>query len=94
MRHGGGKRIEHILPLSAGGLTTRENLWLVCHCCNKFQGNRMEAVDSVTGTIVRLFNPRVQPWHEYMPWSAAGTLVLGVTPCGRATVEALQMDNV
>ena len=85
--------IEHILPLSAGGLSTRENLWLACHRCNKFKGNRTEAEDTVTGATMPLFNPRVQTWHDHMQWSADGTLVLGVTPCGRATVEVLQMNN-
>ena len=82
-----------ILPLSAGGLMRRENLWLAYHRCNKFKGNRTEVADPVTGTIVPLFNPRVQAWHAHMQWSADGTLVIGMTPCGRATVEALQMNN-
>lgn len=47
----------------------------------------------MTDTTVPLFNPRVQAWYEHLQWSADGTFVLGVTPCERATAEALQMNN-
>jgi HNH endonuclease len=86
--------IEHLIPESLGGPTERENLWLACHRCNKFKGNRTEATDPMTKEVVPLFNPRVQLWHEHFQWSVDGTLVLGLTPSGRATVETLQMNNV
>jgi hypothetical protein len=85
--------IEHLIPESAGGPTARENLWLACHRCNKFKGNRTDVSDSVTQEMVPLFNPRVQTWREHFQWSVDGTRVTGVTPCGRATVDALQMNN-
>ncbi|RMF29335.1 MAG: HNH endonuclease [Chloroflexi bacterium] len=85
--------IEHIIPEAAGGLTVRENLWLACHRCNGFKGSRTHAVDPVTGEQVALFNPRTQSWYEHFAWSLDGTLVIGLTPCGRATVEALRLNN-
>lgn len=85
--------IEHLLPESLGGPTARENLWLACHRCNKFKGNRTEAKDPVTQEMVPLFNPRVQTWREHFQWSMDGTQMLGLTPCGRATVDALQVNN-
>lgn len=85
--------IEHILPEVTGGLTVRENLWRACHSCNKFKGGRSEFIDSVTNTLVPLFNPRFQRWREHFQWSSEGTLIIGLTPCGRATIEALQMNN-
>ncbi len=85
--------IEHILPEVAGGLTVRENLWRACHSCNKFKGGRSEFTDPVTNTLVPLFNPRFQRWREHFQWSSEGTLIIGLTPCGRATIEALQMNN-
>jgi hypothetical protein len=42
---------------------------------------------------VRLFNPRRQHWSEHFAWSDDGTLIIGLTPCSRATIEALQMNN-
>jgi 5-methylcytosine-specific restriction endonuclease McrA len=85
--------IEHILPEVAGGLTIRENLWRACHSGNKFKGGHSEFTDPVTKTLVPLFNPRFQRWREHFQWSSEGTLIIGLTSCGRATIEALQMNN-
>ncbi|MBC8448448.1 MAG: HNH endonuclease [Chloroflexi bacterium] len=85
--------IEHIIPEAAGGLTVRENLWLACHRCNEFKGDRTHAVDPFTGERVVLFNPRTQRWREHFAWSPDGTLIVGLTPCGRATVVALRLNN-
>ncbi|NOT56579.1 MAG: HNH endonuclease [Deltaproteobacteria bacterium] len=85
--------IEHLIPESMGGPTVRENLWLACHRCNKFKSNRIDAIDPVTHAPAPLFNPREHVWREHFQWSGDGTRVTGVTPAGRATVEALQMNN-
>jgi len=47
----------------------------------------------VSGTTVALFNPRTQVWADHFRWSADGTYIIGLTPVGRATVEALQLNN-
>jgi hypothetical protein len=85
--------IEHIIPLAAGGPTTRENLWLACHRCNEFKADRTEALDPDSTVRVSLYNPRTQNWHEHFSWSPDGTTILGMTPTGRATVMALQLNN-
>lgn len=85
--------IEHIIPEAGGGLTVRENLWLACHRCNEFKGDRTQAIDPLTGENVALFNPRTQRWREHFAWSPDGTLIVGLTPCGRATVVALRLNN-
>jgi hypothetical protein len=41
-----------------------------------------------------LFNPRQQRWTEHFAWSEDGTRIIGLTDCGRATVLALQLNNV
>lgn len=46
-----------------------------------------------TSTMVPLFNPRTQIWNEHFLWSPDGILIIGLTPIGRATVEALQLNN-
>ena len=33
-------------------------------------------------------------WSDHFTWSADGTRILGRTPCGRATVVCLQLNNV
>jgi hypothetical protein len=86
--------IEHIFPVAHGGTDEEENLWLSCRLCNGYKGAQVSARDPVTGRLVRLFNPRHQSWSRHFQWSSEGTQVLGRTVCGRATVIALQMNNL
>ena len=85
--------VDHIIPSAAGGTTTEDNLWLACRHCNEFKGVQTKARDPQTGEVVNLFNPRKQIWHEHFVWSENGTEIIGKTPCGRATVSALNMNN-
>jgi HNH endonuclease len=85
--------IDHLVPEALGGLTVRENLWLACGRCNDFKGDRSDAIDPRTGQRVALFNPRTQAWAEHFGWSVDGTHIQGRTPTGRATVEALRLNN-
>ncbi len=86
--------IEHIIPQAAGGPDDEDNLWLACRLCNNYKSDQTEGLDPVSGQKVPLFNPRRQQWHEHFAWSADGTEVIGRTPCGRATVLGLQLNNV
>lgn len=85
--------IEHLIPKSLGGTSTEENLWLACRECNAHKAAKTEAIDTLTGKTVKLFNPRRQIWHEHFDFSSDKTEIIGKTPCGRATVEALQINN-
>lgn len=85
--------VEHIIPRAKAGLHVEENLWLSCRLCNEAKGVLTEAVDPQTGAITPLFNPRTQAWTEHFAWSEDGTQVIGLTPVGRATVEALSLNH-
>jgi len=85
--------VDHIIPSAVGGTTTEDNLWLACRHCNEFKGVQTKARDPQTGEVVNLFNPCKQIWHEHFGWSENGTEIIGKTPCGRATVSALKMNN-
>lgn len=85
--------VEHIVPRSQGGSEDESNLWLSCSLCNRFKGIQVNAVDSVEGIVVALFNPRTQRWEEHFQWDTVGTTIRGLTPTGRATVEALRLNN-
>ena len=85
--------LDHIIPLAAGGLTEESNLWVACRPCNEFKGAQTRAQDPVTDQTVPLFNPRAQLWREHFEWSANGTRIVGLTPVGRASVVALQMNH-
>jgi hypothetical protein len=84
--------IDHIVPTAAGG--TEENLWLACRMCNGFKGTQTHALDPVTGRRTRLFDPRVGSWSRHFQWSADGEQIVGLTPTGRATSHALQLNHV
>ncbi|MFO0969362.1 MAG: hypothetical protein U0793_27715 [Gemmataceae bacterium] len=43
------------------------------------------------GRIVVLFNPRRQRWQRHFNWE--GARLAGLTPCGRATVDVLNINE-
>lgn len=85
--------IDHIIPSAEGGQTVEENLCWCCPLCNRFKGTRTTGVDPVTEKRIKLFHPRRQKWGRHFQWSFDGTLVIGRTVTGRATVEILNMNN-
>lgn len=85
--------IEHIIPTSRGGTDDEVNLWLACRLCNGYKGDQLAGIDPQTGHSVSLFNPRIQNWSEHFAWDVDKIRVVGLTPVGRATVVALQLNN-
>ena len=85
--------IDHIIPVSLGGPTQEDNLWLACSLCNDYKGERIAAIDPVFDVLVRLFNPREQVWSEHFSWSTEGDRIVGLNPIGRATVLALKLNR-
>ena len=85
--------IDHIIPEALGGMTEESNLWLACSLCNDHKGDRIAALDPDSGEIVRLFDPRRQIWSEHFAWTPQGDVILGLTPQGRATVVALNLNR-
>ena len=80
--------IDHIIPETAGGATTPNNLCLACFCCNICKGAQQTGVDPLTGETVPLFHPLRQRWHDHFTWDESKTQIIGLTPRGRATVVA------
>ncbi len=85
--------IDHIQPVSKGGLNAPENLCLACRTCNEYKAVNTEAIDPITGQNVTLFNPRQQIWKEHFQWNNDASQVEGITAIGRASVIALRMNN-
>jgi hypothetical protein len=85
--------VGHIVPEAAGGESVEANLWLACNGCNEFKGAQTRVPDPTTGRLVGLFNPRRQEWRTHFRWSDDGTEIVGLTPCGRATVAALRLNR-
>jgi hypothetical protein len=86
--------VDHVLPLSRGGLTELSNLALACPRCNARKWTHVEAVDPETGVQAPLFNPRADVWSEHFRWSAADLARLEpLTAAGRATVGLLELNS-
>ena len=83
--------IDHVIPVVAGGGTTPDNLALACVSCSLRKGARQEIEDLETGTTVNIFNPRQQAWDDHFYWE--GVKVVGLTPTGRATIKALDLNR-
>ena len=78
---------------AAGGSDDEDNLWLSCRVCNSYKTSRQTYRDPVTGVDAPLFDPRRQVWAEHFRWETDGARIEGLTPTGRATVAALQLNN-
>lgn len=85
--------VDHIIPEAAGGMSTADNLCLACFSCNIHKAAQQSGTDPATGDVVSLFHPLCQKWTEHFAWNDADSQIIGLTPCGRATVVALHMNN-
>jgi len=83
---------ERITPQTCGGASEPENLALACPGCNLHKSDRSHAPDPLTGEMSRLYHPRADVWGAHFKWQ--GNLLVGLTPEGRATVEALDMNHL
>jgi hypothetical protein len=84
--------VDHIVAQQHGGGDESGNLALACFHCNAHKGTNLTSIDPETGSIVPVFHPRTQRWHEH--FRMQGTVVVGLTPIGRATVKLLDMNFV
>ncbi len=85
--------IEHIIPRSRSGATTAENLALSCQGCNNCKYNKTDAIDPLSGELATLYHPRQEQWEEHFIWNDDFSLIIGITPTGRASVEALKLNR-
>ena len=81
---------DHLIALKHGGRTTSENLALACFDCNRFKGSDIASIDTVTGELIGLFNPRTQRWFEHFRLNGAYTIPL--TAAGRVTERLLRFN--
>jgi hypothetical protein len=86
--------VDHIIPRSAGGRTQLDNLCLSCPTCNRHKARRPSARDPLSSRAVMLFHPKQDVWLHHFAWSADGAYIIGLTPTGRATVEALRFNRL
>ena len=85
--------IEHMLPLFLGGTNEDENLAFSCSGCNNSKNNKISKIDIETGEEAFIYNPRLQNWHSHFKWQNNYSIIEGITPTGRVTVELLKMNR-
>ena len=83
--------IDHIIARQHGGRTELDNLCLSCYRCNSHKGPNIASIDPKTDELVPLFHPRRDSWHAHFEWN--GSILVGRTPIGRATVALLAVNN-
>jgi hypothetical protein len=83
--------VEHVTPRCAGGATELSNLAMACPSCNLRKADRTSAIDPQSGDRVALFHPVRQTWSTH--FRLMGYRIEGLTPVGRATVAALDLNN-
>ncbi len=85
--------VDHIVPLSLGGVDDLENLALACFHCNRKKTDRLTAVDPQSNKETPLFNPRQQVWRKHFGWSTDKLWILALTAVGRAMIGCASVLN-
>jgi HNH endonuclease len=85
--------LEHIHPRSRKGSDSLSNIALACASCNLAKGDRIRGIDPVSGRKVNLYHPRKHVWNKHFRWLIDQGILLGITPAGRATVVALDLNS-
>jgi hypothetical protein len=85
--------VDHVIPVSKGGLTEAGNLALACPRCNAGKWVHQQAMDVQSGQVALLFHPRKQRWHDHFRWSTTEPAILEpLTATARATVTLLDLN--
>ena len=81
---------DHIIAEQHGGRTELANLALACFHRNRRKGPNVASVDSETGQVVPLFNPRGHRWADH--FRLEGPRISPLTQIGRVTVDLLRLN--
>lgn len=85
--------LDHIEAYSLGGLSEPENLAQSCTPCNGHKYDKTYYFDPLTNQKTLLFHPRKDYWPDHFRWSEDKTLMIEITPKGRATAELLDVNR-
>ena len=85
--------VEHIIPRINGGSSTLDNLAYACQGCNNIKFTKTKGIDPELNILAPFFHPRNHNWAEHFCWDASLLEIIGLTPTGRATIEALKLNR-
>lgn len=83
--------VDHVISRQHGGATTADNLAYACMICNRFKGTNLGSIDK-DGRLVRLFNPRMDSWHDH--FRLQGAIVEPISSVGEVTARLLRLNTV
>ena len=85
--------VEHIYPRSRGGSDRFDNLALACYACNLFKSDRIEGIDEIAGSPVRLFNPRIDDWSSHFLVSRTDGTLMPIDGIALVTERLLRFNT-
>jgi hypothetical protein len=83
--------LDHVIPQATHGGHGLSNRALACASCNLTKTDKTSGIDSRSGLVVILFNPRKQAWSDHFRWMPKRCQLVGLTSVGRATISALAL---
>jgi hypothetical protein len=83
--------VDHVIAEKHGGKTTADNLAFACFTCNRYKGSDIASIDPHTGSLIQLFNPRLQNWTDH--FRLEGSHIVPLTGEGRVTVRLLRLNS-
>jgi hypothetical protein len=86
-------QVDHVIAEKHGGKTTEENLALSCSLCNQAKGSDIASIDSETGDVIRLYNPRQDRWQENFQIEESNGVIYPLTSIGRVTIQLLKINR-
>jgi hypothetical protein len=86
-------QVDHVIAEKHDGKTDEDNLALSCSTCNYAKGSDIASVDSETGEIVRLYNPRQDFWGDHFQVESDSGMIQPLMAIGRVTVRLLRLNR-
>jgi hypothetical protein len=84
-------QVDHIVSRKHGGASSLENLALACVLCNRYKGTDIASIDSETGSVSLLLNPRQDRWGDH--FHCENGRIVATSPVGRVTASLLKLNT-
>lgn len=89
--------LDHIIPWSAGGPDTSDNLRSVCHACNQARSNYRRSGDALATPVTHACDPCILEWVRRYGMTRYGRVIPGATPiaayCGSCASTSHVTDS-
>jgi len=85
--------IDHIIPRSAHGDDSPDNLALACGACNVFKRETTFGQEEGQSGRIGLYNPRLDKWTDHFQADGETGEIVVLTACGRVTISLLRMNS-